>query len=114
MICFIFSSRIHHTICALVTGVQTCALPIYDRHSGSVALVVAHEEPGEHPLCHHLGAVVLRAAHHEDDVEHLHGVDDHVGGDHGDGGKDRSEDRRVGKECVSTCSTRWSPDLNNT
>src|SRR3546814_256892 len=22
----------------------------------------------------------------------------------------RSEERRVGKECVSTCSTRWSPD----
>src|SRR3546814_18050479 len=25
---FCFSSRIRHTICALVTGVQTCALPI--------------------------------------------------------------------------------------
>src|SRR3546814_1017620 len=25
---FIFSSRRRHTICALVTGVQTCALPI--------------------------------------------------------------------------------------
>src|SRR3546814_21178840 len=23
--------------------------------------------------------------------------------------KERSEARRVGKECVSTCSTRWSP-----
>src|SRR3546814_1939552 len=26
---FIFSSRRRHTRCALVTGVQTCALPIY-------------------------------------------------------------------------------------
>src|SRR3546814_1046967 len=26
---FFFSSRGRHTICALVTGVQTCALPIY-------------------------------------------------------------------------------------
>src|SRR3546814_10385490 len=26
---FFFSSRRRHTICALVTGVQTCALPIY-------------------------------------------------------------------------------------
>src|SRR3546814_8542355 len=25
---FVFSSRRRHTICALVTGVQTCALPI--------------------------------------------------------------------------------------
>src|SRR3546814_16816415 len=24
-------------------------------------------------------------------------------------GADRSEERRVGKECVSTCSSRWSP-----
>src|SRR3546814_18928257 len=27
--CFFFASRSRHTICALVTGVQTCALPIY-------------------------------------------------------------------------------------
>src|SRR3546814_15004690 len=24
-------------------------------------------------------------------------------------GSDRSEERRVGKECVSTCRSRWSP-----
>src|SRR3546814_7492525 len=28
---FFFSSRRRHTRCALVTGVQTCALPIYNR-----------------------------------------------------------------------------------
>src|SRR3546814_4511898 len=28
-LCFFFSSRRRHTECALVTGVQTCALPIY-------------------------------------------------------------------------------------
>src|SRR3546814_6889552 len=27
--CFVFSSRRRHTRCALVTGVQTCALPIW-------------------------------------------------------------------------------------
>src|SRR3546814_19693262 len=26
----------------------------------------------------------------------------------------RSEERRVGKECVSTCRSRWSPFLKNT
>src|SRR3546814_18782910 len=32
MVCvFFFSSRRRHTRCALVTGVQTCALPIYGR-----------------------------------------------------------------------------------
>src|SRR3546814_9116816 len=29
---FFFSSRRRHTRCALVTGVQTCALPIYTQH----------------------------------------------------------------------------------
>src|SRR3546814_14138573 len=29
MCCLLFSSRRRHTRCALVTGVQTCALPIY-------------------------------------------------------------------------------------
>src|SRR3546814_4219727 len=31
---FVFSSRRRHTRCALVTGVQTCALPIWERASG--------------------------------------------------------------------------------
>src|SRR3546814_10838141 len=30
--CFFFSSRRRHTRCALVTGVQTCALPIFSAH----------------------------------------------------------------------------------
>src|SRR3546814_11844024 len=28
----------------------------------------------------------------------------------GPAGNARSEERRVGKECVSTCRSRWSPD----
>src|SRR3546814_4717748 len=32
-VCFFFSSRRRHTRCALVTGVQTCALPIYGFHA---------------------------------------------------------------------------------
>src|SRR3546814_20528681 len=28
---------------------------------------------------------------------------------HGAGGRIRSEERRVGQECVSTCRSRWSP-----
>src|SRR3546814_7796020 len=31
--CFFFSSRRRHTRCALVTGVQTCALPISSVHA---------------------------------------------------------------------------------
>src|SRR3546814_12794113 len=33
---FFFSSRRRHTRCALVTGVQTCALPIYGCLAGAV------------------------------------------------------------------------------
>src|SRR3546814_5317594 len=38
---FFFSSRRRHTRCALVTGVQTCALPIYsyEQRGGRVALL---------------------------------------------------------------------------
>src|SRR3546814_20359596 len=38
MVFFFFSSRRRHTSCALVTGVQTCALPI---SSGTLAYAVA-------------------------------------------------------------------------
>src|SRR3546814_4582629 len=33
-----------------------------------------------------------------------------VAGDRPEGDGFRSEERRVGKECVSTCRSRWSPD----
>src|SRR3546814_6879431 len=33
---FFFSSRRRHTRCALVTGVQTCALPIYSLDLGTL------------------------------------------------------------------------------
>src|SRR3546814_20716373 len=40
---FFFSSRRRHTRCALVTGVQTCALPIYEyyqsRWPGALAII---------------------------------------------------------------------------
>src|SRR3546814_18095367 len=37
--CFFFSSRSRHTRCALVTGVQTCALPIYRIYPGKTRRV---------------------------------------------------------------------------
>src|SRR3546814_1120637 len=40
MFCFFFSSRRRHTRCALVTGVQTCALPIFSAVAGAGALVL--------------------------------------------------------------------------
>src|SRR3546814_8160334 len=46
---FLFSSRRRHTRCALVTGVQTCALPILV----GAAAFAAHD-----PLAKRVGAVV--------------------------------------------------------
>src|SRR3546814_5166955 len=40
---FFFSSRRRHTRCALVTGVQTCALPIFTQSFNSAASVAAHQ-----------------------------------------------------------------------
>src|SRR3546814_1044253 len=37
---FFFSSRRRHTRCALVTGVQTCALPISDATSGFLCMSI--------------------------------------------------------------------------
>src|SRR3546814_3960579 len=78
---FFFSSRRRHTRCALVTGVQTCALPISRSAcsrscgrwlpSGTSSATRPPPPPGARRC--------------------------------------RSEERRVGKECVSTCRSRWSP-----
>src|SRR3546814_9924500 len=38
LVLFFFSSRRRHTRCALVTGVQTCALPIYWQCVETIAL----------------------------------------------------------------------------
>src|SRR3546814_19934510 len=57
---FFFSSRRRHTICALVTGVQTCALPISDGYGaglypaaavgpGHVAIGSEHLHPSAAP-----------------------------------------------------------------
>src|SRR3546814_2885349 len=92
---FFFSSRRRHTRCALVTGVQTCALPIYlfRGYADTVDPAGARRAGGG-------GGVHL-------DVQDLFdgGVADRLRG----GEPGRSEERRVGKECVSTCRSRWSP-----
>src|SRR3546814_2411754 len=36
---FVFSSRRRHTSCALVTGVQTCALPILTAHGEDIPML---------------------------------------------------------------------------
>src|SRR3546814_1337510 len=76
---FFFSSRRRHTRCALVTGVQTCALPIYRYY------LILWQPPRPD-----MAEIIPQQT--STNVLWL-----------------RSEERRVGKECVSTCRSRWSP-----
>src|SRR3546814_5954009 len=102
ILCCFFSSRRRHTRCALVTGVQTCALPIWIERSDRLERQRLHPPRLERvmvvarPLGMNLHAVaelagMLVEGRLEPDVAQ------------------RSEERRVGKECVSTCRSRWSP-----
>src|SRR3546814_3193301 len=103
--CFFFASRRRHTRCALVTGVQTCALPIL---TGPIVKVL---RAGERPVDArraHLKLVFVRDR--IGDVEHLRNAPAEPRALLDGQLPARSEERRVGKECVSTCRSRWSPD----
>src|SRR3546814_2475231 len=108
---FFFSSRIRHTRCALVTGVQTCALPI------STLSIVAAKSFKEHQDSHVIGAdnklnllksaVIYgnNASGKSNLLEAMGFMKQTVLNSFRDAL--RSEERRVGKECVSTCRSRW-------
>src|SRR3546814_1939837 len=91
---FFFSSRRRHTRCALVTGVQTCALPI------SAAMWVEKEGAyGNAERRTHVWRQLVDAPGEARSDSWIMM----------EFAKRRSEERRVGKECVSTCRSRWSP-----
>src|SRR3546814_4922998 len=82
---FFFSSRRRHTRCALVTGVQTCALPILDEAAAAWPERLRFFPVGcGCPISYDEWLLLTCLA-------------------------DRSEERRVGKECVSTFRSRLSP-----
>src|SRR3546814_1031968 len=93
---FFFSSRRRHTRCALVTGVQTCALPILanmpiDSQIQCGSILASQSGMSGSRLA--LDRVARELADPAQSADQL----------------GRSEERRVGKECVSTCRSRWSP-----
>src|SRR3546814_19918214 len=113
---FFFSSRRRHTRCALVTGVQTCALPISFLWGPND--VDASAPRGEKNLLSRNEKVPLTSIE-----KTVLGLDE--GPATGDAARANaagielagfnlgfatsSEERRVGHECVSTCRSRWSP-----
>src|SRR3546814_3389462 len=92
-----FSSRRRHTRFALVTGVQTCALPILRRHNviaqgiGAIERADVATQPMTQAFADRIEQCFL--------LHHPAAEKDSL----------RSEERRVGQECVSTCRSRWSP-----
>src|SRR3546814_4185773 len=103
--CFFFSSRRRHTRCALVTGVQTCALPICNDYwrandgrkdttwiSGSTSLSTTYIADFGGPVIAKTFVLGAQPFAVNESIRTF-----------------RSEERRVGKECVSTCRSRWSP-----
>src|SRR3546814_1791776 len=97
--CCFFSSRRRHTRGALVTGVQTCALPIYlgdaalnDETRQKLIDGLEHESQGRSidELAQERDAIITRILAAK--------------------ATKRSEERRVGNECVSTCRSRWPPN----
>src|SRR3546814_3014721 len=91
---FFFSSRRRHTRCALVTGVQTCALPIF-----------VESDPRRH--CHDQESEARKYLNERKEVRPAR-CDLHTPPPARPTAS-RSEERRVGKEGVSTCRSRWSP-----
>src|SRR3546814_14658002 len=106
-IVFFFSSRRRHTRCALVTGVQTCALPIFlVRYTGCGEM---HEQAKAAAKAAHipLNSFILQAI--DEKLNRGKVMDDMIRKFEASVHDLRSEERRVGKECVRTCRPRGSP-----
>src|SRR3546814_14330698 len=75
-------------------GTAHARIEAQDKVGGTAHYTADRVPPGQQVVhCVHVGAQI--------NVGRVTGVDD---------GAARSEERRVGKECVSTCRSRWSPD----
>src|SRR3546814_8146158 len=108
-----FASRRRHTRCALVTGVQTCALPI------CIAWIIRnHPEITDGQIGVLIGTTrttiqAIRERSHWN-IANITPKDPVTLGLCSQRELDaavvkaRPEERRVGNECVSTCRSRWS------
>src|SRR3546814_12742016 len=127
---FFFSSRRLHTRCALVTGVHTCALPIFTAEESGLLGSKYYAENPIFPLAQTVGGVnmdalnaigpakdivVVGGGKSELDayVEKLAKMTDRTVKAEPTPEKGfyyrRTEERRVGKGCARTCRSRWAP-----
>src|SRR3546814_18278525 len=114
---FFFSSRRRHTRCALVTGVQTCALPIFGCY-GATAIKTPNVDRlaarGTRFVNAHSPSATCTPSRYAlltgDYAWRASGTQILPGDAPALIRPGRSEERRVGKGGVSTCKSRWSPD----
>src|SRR3546814_8697972 len=121
LLLFFFSSRRRHTRCALVTGVQTCALPI---SRSDVASLTANQSSyllferllarrGRRPfeevanLCN-CSCRVLIDSRRCCNIS-ARDFSSSLSRARSDASQSRTEERRGGKECVRQLRFRWSP-----
>src|SRR3546814_18633512 len=108
MVIFFFSSRRRHTRCALVTGVQTGALPIL---VGAEHLAIGPDFIDYAPDL--IVPKLMKSGFSKNfdfapelaSITQLQNLASHLK-------QHRSEERRVGKECVGPCRSRWSQYLS--
>src|SRR3546814_17651612 len=114
---FFFSSRRRHTRCALVTGVQTCALPIYPDPAGAFDQALACSPKRKRLLAEadaaRAQAKVAKASalpqlSAQMSYNQIIGTRAGLAVTAQTGGGLRSEERRVENKCVSTCRSRRS------
>src|SRR3546814_20214667 len=127
---FFFSSRRRHTRCALVTGVQTCALPILPARELWEAIAHAAWACADPGIQYHTTINDWHTCPASGEIRASNPCSEYMFLDDTacnlaslnlmtfmteDGGFDvrafenavRSEERRVGKECVCRCRNRW-------
>src|SRR3546814_21044712 len=118
---FFFSSRRRHTRCALVTGVQTCALPIFGKQlrymqNPRAEAIRSLLETFDAAWATQLDTLLDdNGGRVKESIGSLVGQRNTIA--HGRTSDvsfgrlgPRSEERRVGKEWVSPCRSRGSPD----
>src|SRR3546814_17325499 len=87
-------------MCALVTGVQTCALPICTAAmAADTDADASSEQQSERERRAEREQIIVTGQHYQTQQESPKSKR-----------PVRSEERRVGKECISTSRSRWSPN----
>src|SRR3546814_12031271 len=91
--------------CQAGNGCATFRYQAHAREDEGQCCCSEHFKETFYPQVHHPPAPVL----HDGDVSAF-AIEQTSAIEQADGNGGRSEERRVGKECVSTCRSRWSPD----